>query len=157
VRSVDLVEGSYRISTKTYVWKDGQQDGSLVSCSQTSTDGLQSWHTVWTVAGDDSTAATTYTVTTYDRPNHSRTTTVTQPDGTRTVSVYQFGRLVSVTRYATDNTIITQTTYHYDPHGRQDAVTDLRNAATTYAYNNADLVTSVTTPPLAPVCQPKPR
>jgi RHS repeat-associated protein len=35
----------------------------------------------------------------------------------------------------------------YDEHGRQAAVIDARNGATTYAYNAADLVTSVTSPP----------
>jgi RHS repeat-associated protein len=43
-------------------------------------------------------------------------------------------------------TQISSTTYTYDSHGRQYQVTDARNGTTTYGYNNADLVTSVTTP-----------
>jgi len=36
--------------------------------------------------------------------------------------------------------------YGYDPHGRQNIITDARNGATTTAFNNADLPVAVTTP-----------
>ena len=36
--------------------------------------------------------------------------------------------------------------YGYDPHGRRSTETDARNGNTSYGYNNADLVASVTTP-----------
>lgn len=38
------------------------------------------------------------------------------------------------------------TTNTYDPHGRLSTSTDARNGTTTYAYNNADQVTSITNP-----------
>jgi YD repeat-containing protein len=41
---------------------------------------------------------------------------------------------------------LSQTTYGYDTHGHQQTVTDARNGTTTYGYNDADQVTSVTTP-----------
>src|SRR5439155_13655494 len=39
-----------------------------------------------------------------------------------------------------------KTTYAYDAHGRQSTAMDARNGVTTYGYNNADQITSVTTP-----------
>lgn len=34
----------------------------------------------------------------------------------------------------------------YDPHGRQNTTTDLRNGTTTFIYNNADLVATNISP-----------
>src|SRR6266511_4568916 len=62
------------------------------------------------------------------------------------VRVYYQGRLLSVTRKSSTSAQITRTTYGYDAHGRQYTVTDARNGATTYGYNDADQVTIVTTP-----------
>src|SRR5262249_19291558 len=41
---------------------------------------------------------------------------------------------------------LSSTSYGADPHGRQNTFTDARNGTTTYAFNNADQVVSVTTP-----------
>ncbi len=59
---------------------------------------------------------------------------------------YQYGRLASATRYDALNSQLSSINYSYDPHGRQNTVTDARNGTTTFGYNNADLVSSVTTP-----------
>src|SRR6266540_6392415 len=58
---------------------------------------------------------------------------------------YARGKLAH-TRRSSTSAQITRTTYGYDAHGRQYTVTDARNGATTYGYNDADQVTIVTTP-----------
>ncbi len=70
----------------------------------------------------------------------------TAPDKSSNVSTYSSGVLISTARYDSLGKQIGRTTYSYDPHGRQSAVTDARNGATSYTYNNADLVATVTTP-----------
>ena len=62
--------------------------------------------------------------------NHRRTVTVTAPDGTQTVTVYQNGNLQSVTQKNASGGQLAQTTYAYDQHGRQLTVTDARNGTT---------------------------
>jgi REP element-mobilizing transposase RayT len=52
----------------------------------------------------------------------------------------------SVTRRDSAGGQLGQTTYEYDVHGRQWKVTDARTGTTTYGYNTADQVTTVTTP-----------
>ena len=54
---------------------------------------------------------------------------------------------LSVTQKKASGGQLAQNTYAYDPHGRQLTVTDARNGTTTYAFDGADQVTSVTTPP----------
>jgi YD repeat-containing protein len=76
----------------------------------------------------------------------SRVVTSTAPDKSSTVSTYSSGVLISTARYDSSGRQIGRTTYSYDPHGRQSAVTDARNGATGYTYNNADLAATVTTP-----------
>lgn len=53
---------------------------------------------------------------------------------------------MAATDYDRNGSQVGATTFGYDPHGRQSSVTDARNGATTYTYNNADQVASVTTP-----------
>jgi YD repeat-containing protein len=72
--------------------------------------------------------------------------TTTAPDNSYTIGTYSYGRLISSTRYDSTGAQIGGTTYSYDPHGRQSMVTDARNGTTTYGYNNADQVNSMTTP-----------
>ena len=75
-----------------------------------------------------------------------RYVTLTAPDGSSTVSTYQNGRLLSVVRKDSGGTQISSNGYAYDAHGRQNQITDARNGTTTYAFNNADQVSSITTP-----------
>ncbi|MGO8930342.1 MAG: RHS repeat domain-containing protein [Limisphaerales bacterium] len=72
--------------------------------------------------------------------------TNTAGDGSYTITAYHYGRLASVTRYDSLNSQLSSINYSYDPHGRQNTSTDARNGTTTFGYNNADLVSSVTTP-----------
>ena len=60
--------------------------------------------------------------------------------------------LARVSRYAdsSQSTLTTQTHHAYDAHGRLRQTIDARNGATTYGYNNADLVATNTTPAPAP-------
>ena len=126
----------------TYAWTNNETDvtGTLISRSETSTDGLQTWNTVYR---DTSTGVADSTVTSL---GSSRTVTRYAPDNSYTVGTYSYGRLVSTTNYDSLNNQLSALNYACDAHGRQQTVTDARNGATTYGYNNADLVTSVTTP-----------
>lgn len=129
--------------SQTYVWLDGQSEGTLASVSETSADGLKSWRVAYGQAGQGK-PVTNSTETAYG--SNSRTTINTAPDGSYTISTYSYGRLVSSTRYDSSAAQIGGTTYSYDAHGRQYQVTDARNGSTTYSYNNADQVSTVTTP-----------
>ena len=114
-----------------------------------STDGLTILNRVYK---DPSTPVDTVTRKTYTRDTngniHGWTHTTTRPDGTRSVQTYQQGRLLTTATYDSSPTPnrLTQTTYEYDSHGRQHKMIDARNGTTQFAYNNADLVTTVTTP-----------
>jgi RHS repeat-associated protein len=112
------------------------------SMSQTSTDGLTTWQTVYR---DAVTAVTTCSATVYGGSG-SRTVTVTNPDSSSSVSVYSYGRLQSVTRKDSGGNQVAQTSFGYDAHGRQSALTDARNGTTSYTFNNADQVATVTSP-----------
>ncbi|MBM3881488.1 MAG: RHS repeat-associated core domain-containing protein [Verrucomicrobia bacterium] len=120
-----------------------------LSMPEVSTDQQQSWQTVYRVVG---TPVTTHEATVLDRPNRKRTLTRTTPDGTKTVTVYQDGRLQSVTHLdaSTPGAQLGQTLYGYDAFGRQNTVTDARNGTTGYTYNAADQIASTTTPAPSP-------
>jgi RHS repeat-associated protein len=127
--------------TRTYTWGTlSSNTSNLVSTVETSASGLTNWQTVYR---DASTAVTTSSQIV---PGTSRVVTTTMPDNSYTISTYSYGRLASATRYDSSYAQISSTSYSYDTHGRQSATTDARNGATAYGYNNADLVTSVTTP-----------
>ena len=135
-------DGVNVLRSRTYMWMTNYDDTpTLVSMSETSTDGLQSWQTRYCDAGPP---LTTHSQTVYSGTN--RTVTVTAPDNSSTVTRYVNGRLSSVTQYDSTPAQIGSTTYGYDAHGRQNTVTDVRNGTTVYTYNDADLVTTVTTP-----------
>lgn len=137
------------VRTDTYVWKDGESAGTLVSRSEVSASGPHTWQTVWRIAADDDTMAVTESQTTFNSGTHERTVTVTAPDATQTVSVYLYGLLRSVTRYDAATPTrqqITRMAYAYDKYDRQTTITDARNGATTLVLNDADLVTSTTSP-----------
>jgi RHS repeat-associated protein len=127
--------------TRTYQWNANSNSSNLVSTVDVSTDGLRRWIAVWNnSAAVANTSQTAYSGTT------NRSVTSTAPDGSYTVSAYQCGRLISVTRKDASNHQINQTSYTYDAHGRQYTVSDARNGTTTYTYNNNDQVAKVVTP-----------
>ena len=133
----------YRVRSDVYAWTDGDtgSDGTLISSSEISTNGLSTWQIQY---ADEHTSVTNRTQTIYSSP--SRTITNIAQDGSYTVSAYSHGQLISSTQYDSTATQILGTTFSYDAHGRQYRVTDARNGATTYGYNAADQVTSVATP-----------
>ena len=122
--------------SQTSVWTDSGSD-LVVSQSETSLDGLETWQTSF--------GQITHSQTVYNGGG-SRTVTVTNPDNTQTVSQYQDGVLQSVTRKDASNNQLGQTTYGYDAYVLTPTVSDARSGATTYTYNDGDQVTSVTTP-----------
>ncbi len=130
------------LRSRTYVWMTDNDDTlTLVSMSETATDGLQSWQTRYSGSGSP---VTTHSQTVYSGTN--RTVTVTAPDNSHTVTRYANGRLVSVTQYDSTPDQVGSMSYGYDAHGRQNKITDARNGTAVYTYNDADLVTAVTTP-----------
>ena len=136
------------IQVDNFVWDDGQSVGTLVSRVQTSTDSAQSWQITWQQSGDPGISAVTQSSTLYEPADGRRTVTVNAPDGTQTVTVFTNGRPGSITH--NDNTTahnaVTETTFGYDAFGRRYTVTDSRNGTTQYIFNDADLVTIVSTP-----------
>jgi RHS repeat-associated protein len=134
-----------RLRQDTYVWKDGESSGTLVSRAETSTDGLRSWEI--TYSGSGSTIKSNYTG--YGA-NGARTDVTTGPDGSKRLSAYSYGRRTSLTQKDSGGSQLGQVTYTYEPHGRVAIITDARTGATTNAYNNADQITSVTTPQPSP-------
>jgi RHS repeat-associated protein len=136
----DSTYGTTVRRSRNYMWLDGSSTGTLVSSTETSTNGLDTWQTQYR---DSSTAVTTHSHTV---PGVSRTVTITAPDGSYTVNVYSYGRLASSTRYDSGMNQIGSTIYGYDAHGRQNTMTDARDGTTTLGFNNADLVATNTTP-----------
>ena len=137
--------------TRTFIWANNNTSVSnLVSTTETSVDGLQSWNITW----NNGVGVTNYSRTVYDPTNGYVTAISVAPDGSTTVSASQSGRLISVTWYDTNiahvgdmfGHQISQTIYGYDAHGRQNTVTDARCGTTTSFFNNADQVTATLTP-----------
>lgn len=138
---VVLSHGVYVRRTRSYVWdRDNVSTPVLVSMSEASTNG-SSWQTSYS---DGGLALVSQSQTLYG--SGTRTVTSVAPDNSYSISLYSTGRLASVTRYNSAGSPIGSTSYSYDPHGRQQAVTDARNGSTTYAYNDADLMESVSSP-----------
>ncbi len=113
-----------------------------MATNDVSTDGLRSWQVTWSGA----VALTNRTARALPDASKYVYLTNTAPDGSFTVTKSQYGRVLEVTRKNSGGSQIGKTTYAYDSHGRQSTVTDARNGATTYSFNAADLVSSVTTP-----------
>ncbi len=141
-RSVLTASGDkpHRVLRETLAWQDGQSQGTVVSAIETSTNGLKTWQITQFETGK---WVTNYTVMV---PGQNSSVTTIAPDGTYTITAYSYGRQTSVTRYGSTGVAIGGATYGYDTHGRQNTVADTRNGTTTYSFNNADLVSSVTTP-----------
>jgi RHS repeat-associated protein len=141
-RYVTTGHGTDVVCIDTYAYLGTDSTATKLSSVETALNGLTTWQTTW----KDGTAAVTTSQTAYS--GATRTVTVTAPDQTRTVSVYRYGRLESVTKTDVNGSALTQTSYGYDPHSRVGTVTDLRTSAytTAYGYNDGDQVVSVTTP-----------
>ena len=143
LRDITTYAGVKVQRTRIYVHRtDGSSTTSVVAMTQTSTNGL-SWQTAYK---DQSTPVITASVRTVPDATGNYTVTVTYPDSASQVSAYSYGRLTSVTRKDSGGSQVSQTSYLYDAHGRTAQVIDARNGTTTYTYNQADQVVTITTP-----------
>ena len=128
--------------TRTFVWSTTGLDASnLVSMTETSADGLRSWNTLWN-AGK---GLTNFSQMVYAGGGY-RYLTNKAADGSYSIRTYLYGRLLSTLLRDANNIQVSLTTNGYDAHGRVNAVWDARTGTTSYAFNNADQVSSVTTP-----------
>ena len=128
--------------TQTFVWATNNVDVStLVSSVETSIDGLQSWNVTY----NNGVGLTNHSLTTYLGGGVVVVTNIA-PDGSYSVTTNQNGQVISVTQNDANGVQISQTTFGYDPHGRQNTVTDARNGSTTSFFNAADQVVATLTP-----------
>ncbi|HEX5218407.1 MAG TPA: hypothetical protein VFZ59_02480, partial [Verrucomicrobiae bacterium] len=138
VTEVTSAHGTNVTRTSTYVWEtDGSDTGTLLSVVDQSVEGLKTWTEA---AGVSSSSIRTLPVF------QIYTNTQIAPDGSSTVTVYQQGRVLSVTQKDSGGGQIAKTTYGYDSHGRRNTATDARNGTTSFAFNDLDQIVSVTTP-----------
>src|SRR5258706_6224313 len=139
VRSVEALNAVNSTVARNYAWAtNNSATSNLISAIQTSADGLITWSSSYGLTNKSQT---------FYAGSGNRYMTNTAPDGSYTVSFFQNGQLQSITRRDALNNELSSLTYAYDSHGRQRTVTDARNGRTTYIFDNADRVISVTTPP----------
>jgi hypothetical protein len=136
VRDV-LASHGYNVQrTQTYVWTTDNQDVStVISIQETAVNALRSWSTSYGLTSQSQTTI-----------NGNVTVTDTAADNSYTVTQLQNGQVQSTTHYNSAGGQLGQTSYQYDNHKRQWKVTDARTGTTTYGYNIADQITTVTTP-----------
>jgi RHS repeat-associated protein len=128
--------------TRVYSWgQTGIGSSNLASTYEASTDGSRSWSTLW----NNGVGVTSQRLVVYAGDGNRYETNIA-PDGSYSVSAFEYGRLTSVGRYDAGGGQMGQTSYNYDAHGRQNAVTDARTGTTTYFFNSADQITGVVTP-----------
>jgi len=110
-------------------------NGVVVSVSDTSLDGLNSWTTSF--------GRTTHLQTTLNG-NGQKTVVVTDPDNSTAIQVYLNGLLMSST-----HSVLGATAFSYDAHGRTSSGTRTENGqqrTTSYSYDRNDRTLSVTIP-----------
>ncbi|MBL9168615.1 MAG: RHS repeat-associated core domain-containing protein, partial [Verrucomicrobiales bacterium] len=137
--------------TRTYQLDDKDPDNNdpsntapqelLVSTSESSADGLIQWDT----AHSGPTQQTRFTWTAFSTGGNRYVTNVAM-DGSYSLTWLINGRLNSVVEKGTTHAQLTSKVYAYDAHGRVSTMTDARNGASVYQYNNSDQVTSSTSP-----------
>jgi len=132
------------LRTRVTEWTNLNSASTIVSSeTHSSLDGLREWSVAYP---NDTFKQVTKTEVQYGSTG-ARTITTTYPDNSFQISLFSYGRLASVTRYAAGGGSIAQSTFQYDTHGRLWTSTDARNGATTTYYNNADQLSSVISPP----------
>jgi YD repeat-containing protein len=118
--------------TQTYTWATNSSSSPLLlSATETSSDGLN----VWSISVGNVTNQSACTGPSGGSLGN-RTVTVTNADNTYKVSVYQNGRVSSVTLKDSSGSQFGQTSYAYDAHGRVYQITDARNGATVFTFNS---------------------
>ncbi|MBM3882568.1 MAG: RHS repeat protein, partial [Verrucomicrobia bacterium] len=123
----------------------------VVSVQETDRTGLTNWHTLYRdPSAQGAAAVTTKTVTAYPAPR-GRLVTAWAPDGSATEQVYYYGDLYGTILRTASGAVLDSTSYSYaDPFRRLQAVTDGRGQTTTYGYDVADQLTTVTMPAAEP-------
>ena len=107
---------------QVFAWStNGSAVSNLVSTSETSANGLTNWSIAWNNNGSQ--GVTNKTVTAYSG-GINRTVTSTAPDGSFSVSAYQYGQLLSTYRHDANNNQIGGMTFGYDQFGRQNVARD---------------------------------
>ncbi len=136
--------------TSVYLWSTNNSAVSnLISTTETSTDGLRSWSSIW----NNGTPVTRQSHIVYDAATGYRYVTNTAPDNSYSVAITRHGTNVSVTQFDALDHQLAAINYSYDAHGRPNTVTDARIGTTRYTFNHADQVTTVTTPDPGPGAQ----
>jgi RHS repeat-associated protein len=122
----------------THVWNADNSSVSIATATnETSLDGLQAW--------SFSPAGTSRTIIAY-AGNGCRYSTNILVDGSFRCVQYLYGRQVAVISCDAGGQQLSKTTYSYDAHGRQATTTDARGGTTTFAFNSADQIVTVTSP-----------
>ena len=125
------------IVVETWVWDTlNQNTSNRVAYVETSLDGME-------------VAQAHYGLTNITRTppcSACGSTTNIAPDGSYTLSVYEDGRLMSTTRYDSQDNQLGSQTITYDALGRRQTVADARTGTNSYLYND-DLGWSSVTPP----------
>jgi RHS repeat-associated protein len=123
------------------VWQPGDTSptgGTIVSTSTQTPNGLSS-------SSESIGAANPSTSLTVLNGNGNWTSISIAPDGTKSVSTYTAGKMVSMAMLATNNTVIESQTQAYDALNRPITSTHSRTGASTtnYLSDTADIVASV--------------
>ncbi len=79
-------------------------------------------------------------------PGTVRTDKTTNPDGSYSLRRFEQGRLQEISRHDAAGTELLRKAFAYDAHGRMIEEMDARNGATSYIYDEADQVISITAP-----------
>jgi len=150
ISRVERFVGSYidGITNSTLVirvteWTNANSANVVVTSeTHTSLDGLQQWSVDYP---NETFKQVAKTATQYGSSG-ARTVTTTYPDGSYEIALFSYGRPASVTRYSSTGGTVSQTTLVQDAHNRLGKSIDARNGTNTFTYNNADQLSSVTTP-----------
>ncbi|HXU76365.1 MAG TPA: RHS repeat-associated core domain-containing protein [Methylomirabilota bacterium] len=141
-------QGAGMLAVKhTYVWDKDSAAPAVPTERLTEAVAVDGSYTSSTAFGQ-----TTARTISYDRASRKRTETETRPDNTQRISVFVDDRPDSLTMMdaASPRVQLSQVTYQYFTGGAaygflQNAV-DARNGTTSYTYDAADRIASITTP-----------
>ena len=97
----------------------GSAVSNLLTSSETSVDGLRSWHVIYS----GGVSLTNSTHTRIDAANGYRYVTNTAPDRSSVVSASRYGKAFWTIRKDANGAQLARTDNGYDPHGRQSTGT----------------------------------
>lgn len=115
----------------------GADEASVVSQTETSVDGLQSWRATF---GREESSLTVY------EPDGARIERRLQPSGASEELEYRRGLLLATRQLDAQGSLLSETSYRYDPHGRLAEQEQSGLGVTRFTYTDADEVASITTP-----------